>query len=95
LTNLQSWAFSTGCVFQRGFAGIRDVFTHIKNIRKWGAQDRISETHVVEYWRENLLIDGEIPLSLLRLNYSSEVKRLPEEMHSILLTTKFVFLVDE
>lgn len=23
-------------VFQRGFAGLRDVFTHIKNIRKWG-----------------------------------------------------------
>lgn len=30
-------------VFQHGFAGIRDVFTHIKNIRKWGAHDRIAE----------------------------------------------------
>ena len=49
-------------VFQRGFAGLRDVFTHIKNIRKWGAQDRISETHAVEYWRENLDLDGDSPV---------------------------------
>lgn len=45
-------------VFQRGFAGIRDVFRHIKNIRKWGAQDRISETHAIDYWREALEFDG-------------------------------------
>lgn len=49
-------------VFQRGFAGIRDVFTHIKNIRKWGAQDRIAETYAVEYWRENLDLDGDSPV---------------------------------
>lgn len=49
-------------VFQRGFTGIRDVFTHIKSIRKWGAQDRISETHAVEYWRENLELDGDSPV---------------------------------
>lgn len=49
-------------VFQHGFAGIRDVFTHIKNIRKWGAQDRIAETHAVEYWRENLNLDGDFPV---------------------------------
>ena len=46
-------------VFQRGFAGIRDVFTKIKAIRRWAAQDRISETHVVDYWREMLATDGD------------------------------------
>ena len=49
-------------VFQHGFAGIRDVFTHIKNIRKWGAHDRIAETHAVEYWRENLNFNGDSPV---------------------------------
>ena len=49
-------------VFLRGFAGLRDVFTHIKSIRKWEAQDRIAETHVLEYWRSSLEIDGDIPV---------------------------------
>lgn len=49
-------------VFQRGFTGIREVFTHIKTIRKWGAQDRIAETHAVEYWQENLDLNGDFPV---------------------------------
>lgn len=46
-------------VFKRNFTGLRDVFTHIKNIRKWSAQDRIAETHAVEYWRESLEFGGD------------------------------------
>ena len=49
-------------VFKRGFAGIRDVFTHIRTIRKWSAQDRIAETHAAEYWRESLEFDGTKPV---------------------------------
>lgn len=45
-------------IFQRGFAGLRDIFTNIKNIRPWNSQDRIAETHVVDYWIESLEIDG-------------------------------------
>lgn len=46
-------------VFQRGFAGIRDVFTNIKNIRRWNAQDRIAETSAIKYWKESLSFDGD------------------------------------
>ncbi len=46
-------------VFKRGFAGLRDVFTQIKTIRKWNASDRIAETHALDYWRENLQLDGD------------------------------------
>lgn len=49
-------------VFKRGFAGLRDVFTHIKDIRKWDARDRIAETHAAEYWRESLEFDGDSPV---------------------------------
>lgn len=49
-------------VFKHGFAGLRDVFTHIKEIRKWDARDRIAETHAVDYWRESLELDGEAPV---------------------------------
>ena len=49
-------------VFKRGFAGLRDVFTHIRGIRKWDARDRIAETHAAEYWRESLEVDGNSPV---------------------------------
>ena len=49
-------------VFKRGFAGLRDVFTHIRDIRKWDAHDRIAETHAVEYWHDSLEFDGDSPV---------------------------------
>ena len=49
-------------VFKRGFAGLRDIFTNIKDIRKWDAIDRIAETHALDYWRESLEIDGDSPV---------------------------------
>lgn len=49
-------------VFEHGFAGLRDVFTKIKTIRKWSSEDRIAETHVVDYWRESLEFDGDAPV---------------------------------
>ena len=48
-------------VFQNGFAGLRDVFTHIYTIRKWEAKDRFAETGILEYWREDLGISGNEP----------------------------------
>ena len=49
-------------VFKQGFTGLRDVFTNIKEIRKWDAKDRIAETHAVDYWRESLELDGDSPV---------------------------------
>lgn len=44
--------------FLRGYAGFRDVFRQLKDIRYWSPLDRLEETHVMDYWRENLEIDG-------------------------------------
>ncbi|MHB1154158.1 MAG: S8 family peptidase [Eubacteriales bacterium] len=49
-------------VFKRNFSGLRDIFTHIHNIRTWNAQDRIFETNAVKYWEEQITIDGDIPV---------------------------------
>jgi len=63
-------------VFQRGFAGIRDVFTNIKNIRRWNAQDRITETFALEYWRESLSFDGDTPVPFeIELFYRIETNK--------------------
>ena len=64
-------------IFKRGFAGLRDVFVNIKNIRKWNAQDRISETFAIEYWRESLVFDGNmrIPFEIELFYRSDDSKR--------------------
>lgn len=64
-------------VFERGFAGLRDVFTHIKTVRKWDASDRIAETGIVEYWHEKAEIeDNTICQFEIELFYRNEpVKR--------------------
>lgn len=50
-------------VFKRGYAGLRDIFVNIKNIRTWTSEDRIQETQILEYWRESLEIDGTVAVS--------------------------------
>ena len=64
-------------VFKRGFAGLRDIFTHIKDIRKWDARDRITETHALDYWRESLEFDGDspVPFEIELFFRSDETKR--------------------
>ena len=53
-------------VFKSGFAGLKDVFVHIKTIRRWGPEDRIYETNIMEYWKESLEIAGnqEVPFEI-------------------------------
>ena len=40
--------------FERGLTRFRDVFFSLKDIRRWGAQDRIEETGLLDAWREEL-----------------------------------------
>jgi Subtilase family len=37
------------------FGPFKDVFVHLKDIRRWDVKDRLAETRVVEYWEQNLL----------------------------------------
>lgn len=45
--------------FELGFAKFRDVFLHLKNIRRWDVQDRLLETGLIEVWKEELAYEGE------------------------------------
>jgi hypothetical protein len=40
--------------FERGLAKFRDVFLHLKTIRRWGVQDRLLETGVIDIWLDDL-----------------------------------------
>lgn len=48
--------------FERGLTRFRDVFLYLKDIRRWGVQDRIEETGVLDAWREDLAHDGHRPI---------------------------------
>ncbi|WP_025769537.1 S8 family peptidase [Thioalkalivibrio sp. HK1] len=44
--------------FEHGLTKFRDVFRHLKDIRRWGVQDRIKETGALDIWCEDLKYDG-------------------------------------
>ena len=48
-----------GMQFERGLAKFRDVFLHLKTIRRWDVQDRLLETGVLDIWREDLEQEGD------------------------------------
>ncbi len=42
-----------------GLAKFKDVFLHLKDIRRWGVEDRLAEREVFEIWQENLEFDAQ------------------------------------
>ena len=49
--------------FERGLTKFRDVFLHLKSIRRWDVQDRLLETGVLDIWHEDLEYDGDRVIS--------------------------------
>ena len=49
----------SGMQFVRGLTKFRDVFLHLRSIRRWDVQDRLLETGLLERWRENIEYDGD------------------------------------
>ena len=45
--------------FERGLTKFRDMFLHLKSIRRWDVRDRLLETGVIDIWREDLEDDGD------------------------------------
>lgn len=41
--------------FERGLTKFRDLFLHLKSIRRWDVQDRLLETGILDAWQEDLL----------------------------------------
>ena len=44
---------------ERGLTKFRDVFLHLKSIRRWDVQDRLLETGVIDIWHKDLECDGD------------------------------------
>ncbi len=54
--NPETMNFQTG--EYHGLAKFKDVFLHLKDIRRWGVEDRLAEREVFEIWQENINFDA-------------------------------------
>jgi len=62
--------------FEHGLTKFRDIFRTVKDIRRWGVEDRLLETGVLEAWREDLAHDGDLPIRFeIELWYRSAQQR--------------------
>lgn len=49
-----SWTAKPKKRAMNGFGPFKDLFIHLNDIRRWGPQDRIDQTMIVEDWKERL-----------------------------------------
>jgi Subtilase family len=63
----QLWVARPAERARRSFGPFKELFIHLKDIRRWGVQDRLAETGVLEYWEENLTCGPQTVLSEVEL----------------------------
>jgi hypothetical protein len=61
------WVARPGERARRNFGPFKQLFIHLKDIPRWGVQDRLAETGVLEYWEENLTLGLDVVLSEVEL----------------------------
>jgi len=69
--------------FEWGLKKFRDIFHSLKDIRRWGVQDRLLETGVIEAWREDLAFQSEYPIRFeaqLWFRKGEEKRQLSEQI---------------
>lgn len=78
-------------LWARGFARFRDVFDKLYDVRKWGVQDRLAETGIIDAWKEELEFQATDPIKFeielwfrnsesLRREAERQVRELVEEL---------------
>lgn len=53
------WVADPSVTFPRGMAPLKQVFANLRSIRRWGAQDRVRETGLLDEWQETLDVVGQ------------------------------------
>ncbi len=44
--------------FERGLTPLKDAFSHLRAVRRWGPVDRVQETGLLEQWAEDVAVVG-------------------------------------
>jgi hypothetical protein len=53
------WQADPTVTFERGLAPLKDAFAHLRAVRRWGPQDRVRETGLLEQWAEDVAVVGD------------------------------------
>ena len=85
----QQYQANPSMKFETGLTRFRDVFLHLKDIRRWSTEDRLAENELLEVWREELTEtpDRDVKFEIELWYRGSESKRVEsEEVVSSLIT---------
>ena len=52
------WQIDQTITFERGLNGLKDVFPLLRAVRRWGPEDRVRETGLLEAWEEDVQVVG-------------------------------------
>lgn len=52
------WQADPAITFERGLNPLKDVFGLLRSIRRWGPEDRVRETGLLEQWAEEVAVVG-------------------------------------
>jgi hypothetical protein len=54
----QLWQDDPGVTLSRGLAPLKEVFALLRSIRRWGPEDRVRESGLLEQWAEDVAVVG-------------------------------------
>lgn len=55
----EQWQQDPGLTFERGLGKFKAAFEQLRAIRRWGPQDRVRETGLLDHWEETLAVVGQ------------------------------------
>ncbi|MEH6380459.1 S8 family peptidase [Dietzia sp. DQ11-44] len=59
VTLFEAWLDDPDITFKHGLGKFKHAFAQLRAIRRWGPQDRVRETGLLEQWREHLELVGQ------------------------------------
>jgi hypothetical protein len=79
----QQYSDNPNMKFRRGFAGFRSLFQKLRNVRRWDVQDRLIETGILDFWQQQIEIEGTIIRFEIQLWYSNSAVKRQQSHHTI------------
>ena len=52
------WQLDQSVTFERGLAPLKEVFGLLRSIRRWGPEDRVRESGLLDQWAEDVQVAG-------------------------------------
>ncbi|HEX5404333.1 MAG TPA: S8 family peptidase, partial [Pseudonocardiaceae bacterium] len=85
LSLFQQWKDHPNVTFQRGLNRFKVAFAQLRAIRRWGAEDRVRDTGLLDAWRERLAVVGQsvstLPVEVELWYRQSAEQRAAAESH--------------